>query len=117
MQLGASGYLFNVLTITPAFPQGLVSDNFGMWVLSLVVLIYVASGGLRAVAYVDTLQCVLLWLGIVMVGVIALDAVGGWRALTMAMASLANSSVGYWGTTQGSRSAAVTTTLTSRSLA
>ena len=116
MQLGASGYLFNVLTITPAFPQGLVSDNFGMWVLSLVVLIYVASGGLRAVAYVDTLQCVLLWLGIVMVGVIALDAVG-WRALTMAMASLANSSVGYWGRRKGSRSAAVTTTLTSRSLA
>jgi SSS family solute:Na+ symporter len=101
VQLGASGYLFNVLTITPAYPQGLVSDNFGMWVLSFVVLIYVASGGLRAVAYVDTLQCILLWLGIVMVGVIALDAVGGWRALTMAMASLANSSVGYWGTTKG----------------
>lgn len=101
VQLGASGYLFNVLTITPAYPHGLVSNVFGMWVLALVILIYVASGGLRAVAYVDTLQCVLLWFGIVIAGIIALDAVGGWRALNMAMASLADSSVGRWGTTGG----------------
>ena len=86
VQLGASGYLFNVLTITSSYPEGLVSENFGMWVLSFIVLIYVASGGLRAVAYVDTLQCILLWLGIVIVGVIALEAVGGWDALNMAMA-------------------------------
>jgi Na+/proline symporter len=101
VQLGASGYLFNVLTITPAYPQGLVSENFGMWVLSFFVLIYVASGGLRAVAYVDTMQCVLLWFGIVIVGVIALEAVGGWNALNMAMSALADSGVGLWGTTRG----------------
>ena len=58
VQLGASGFLFNVLT------DGLISVNVGMWVLSAVVLVYVASGGLRAVAYVDTLQCILLALGI-----------------------------------------------------
>ena len=101
VQLGASGYLFNVLTITSSYPEGLVSENFGMWVLSFIVLIYVASGGLRAVAYVDTLQCILLWLGIVIVGVIALEAVGGWDALNRAMASLARTDVGTWGTTQG----------------
>ena len=101
VQLGASGYLFNVLTATPAYPNGLVGEDFGMWVLSLVVLIYVASGGLRAVAYVDTVQCVLLWLGIVIVGIIALEAVGGWNALNMAMSRSAHSDVGRWGTTQG----------------
>jgi len=100
VQLGASGYLFNVLTITPAYPNGLVGEDFGMWVLSLVVLIYVASGGLRAVAYVDTVQCLLLWLGIVIVGVIALNAVGGWESLNLALANLAHSTVGRWGTTQ-----------------
>jgi Na+(H+)/acetate symporter ActP len=46
VQLGASGFLFNVLT------DDLISNNLGMWILSLVVLVYVASGGLRAVAYV-----------------------------------------------------------------
>lgn len=101
VQLGASGYLFNVLTTTDAYPAGLVSENFGMWVLAMVVLIYVASGGLRAVAYVDTLQCVLLALGIIITGVIALNAIGGWDALNNAMARLAGTSIGDYGTTKG----------------
>ena len=68
VQLRASGFLFNVLT------DGLLSIEVGMWVLSAVVFIYVASGGLRAVAYVDTLQCILLAAGIVIIGVIAVNA-------------------------------------------
>ena len=95
VQLGASGFLFNVLT------DDLLSVNVGMWVLSLVVLIYVASGGLRAVAYVDTLQCVLLALGIVVTGIIAINLAGGWDALNAGFAKLAASDVGRWGTTKG----------------
>ncbi|UCH74337.1 MAG: sodium:solute symporter [Rhodospirillales bacterium] len=94
VQLGASGFLFNVLT------DDLVPVNFGMWVLSLVVLIYVASGGLRAVAYVDTVQCVLLALGIVITGFIALNMAGGWGALNEGFARLAaEPGVGRWGAT------------------
>ena len=95
VQLGASGFLFNVLT------DGLIPVEAGMWVLSLVVLIYVASGGLRAVAYVDTLQCILLGLGIIVTGIIALNLAGGWEALNEGFARLAASDVGKWGTTQG----------------
>ena len=95
VQLGASGYLFNVLT------DGMFDVNVGMWVLSLVVLVYVASGGLRAVAYVDTLQCILLALGIVVTGFIALDLAGGWAALNEGFAKLAASDVAKWGTTGG----------------
>jgi solute:Na+ symporter, SSS family len=93
VQLGASGFLFNVLT------DGLVSEEVGMWVLSLVVLIYVATGGLRAVAYVDTVQCILLALGIVITGLIALDLAGGWASLNEGFARLAASNVGKWGMT------------------
>ena len=94
VQLGASGFLFNVLT------DGLISVNVGMWVLSAVVLVYVASGGLRAVAYVDTLQCILLALGIVITGFIALNMAGGWDALNAGFAELAkNPEVGKWGAT------------------
>jgi len=93
VQLEASGYLFQVLT------DNLVSETFGMWVLSLVVLIYVAFGGLRAVAYVDTMQCILLALGIVITGFIALNAIGGWEAFNQGLAKLAASDVGKWGTT------------------
>jgi len=65
LQLRASGFLFNVLT------DGMLGVETGMWMLSAVVLIYVASGGLRAVAYVDTMQAVLLALGIVAIGIIS----------------------------------------------
>ncbi|MEM7025072.1 MAG: sodium:solute symporter family protein, partial [Pseudomonadota bacterium] len=83
VQLRASGFLFNVLT------DGLLGVEVGMWVLSAVVFIYVASGGLRAVAYVDTLQCIMLAAGIVIIGVIALNAVGGWASLNQDIGLLA----------------------------
>ncbi|MEJ2343888.1 MAG: sodium:solute symporter [Gammaproteobacteria bacterium] len=83
IQLRASGFLFNVLT------DGMLGVEAGMWLLSAVVLIYVASGGLRAVAYVDTMQAILLALGIVVIGIIALNAVGGWDRLNQGIAALA----------------------------
>ena len=95
VQLGASGFLFNVLT------DGLVSKDVGMWVLSGVVLIYVASGGLRAVAYVDTLQCILLAVGIIAIGMITLNLIGGWGELQAGIAKLATTPGTKWGTTQG----------------
>lgn len=97
VQLGASGFLFTVLT------DGLVPKDFGMWLLSLVVLIYVASGGLRAVAYVDTMQCILLALGIIITGIIALTFVGGWDSLAASLAELGRHPEwsAKWGSTQG----------------
>ncbi len=83
VQLRASGFLFNILT------DGLLGVETGMWMLSLVVIIYVASGGLRAVAYVDTMQCLLLAGGILAIGIITLNAVGGWTALNDGIAQLA----------------------------
>jgi len=83
VQLRASGFLFNVLT------DGLLGVEVGMWMLSLVVIIYVASGGLKAVAYVDTVQCILLAGGILAIGLITLNAVGGFDALNQGIASLA----------------------------
>ena len=76
IQLRASGVLFNILT------DGMFSVNVGMWMLAIVVLLYVGLGGLRSVAYVDTAQCILLWSGIVALGVIATNFAGGWDSLT-----------------------------------
>ena len=84
VQLRASGFLFNVLT------DGLLGVEVGMWMLSIVVIIYVASGGLRAVAYVDSLQAILLAFGIVAIGMIALNHVGGFEKLNEGIAALAN---------------------------
>jgi len=83
VQLRASGFLFNVLT------DNMLSINVGMWLLSAIVIIYVASGGLRAVAYVDTVQAILLAVGIVAIGVIAIYHVGGWSNLNESIGILA----------------------------
>ncbi len=83
VQLRASGFLFNIVT------DGQFAVEAGMWLLSAVVVIYVASGGLRAVAYVDTVQCVLLAVGIFTIGLITLHYAGGWTALNEGIANLA----------------------------
>lgn len=75
IQLRASGVLFNILT------DGMFSVNVGMWMLAIIVLLYVGLGGLRSVAYVDTAQCVLLFLGICSLGIISVNFAGGWDSL------------------------------------
>lgn len=83
LQLRASGFLFNVLT------DGRLPVDTGMCLLAAAMLIYVGLGGLRTVAYVDMLQCVLLIFGIVVIGIITLSNVGGWDRLTNGIAALA----------------------------
>ncbi len=87
VQLRASGDLFNVLT------DGFVSVNFGMFALSTVVMIYVASGGLRSVAFVDCAQAILLAVGIAILGGIAINYVGGWSGFTQGLADLVRTDV------------------------
>ena len=82
VQLKASGSLFNVLT------DGLVPVNVGMVALSTVVMIYVASGGLRSVAFVDCAQAILLALGITILGFVVINYSGGWLGFTDGIASL-----------------------------
>ena len=82
IQLRASGALFNVLT------DGMISTNFGMILLSTVVVVYVASGGLRSVAYVDCAQAVLLALGIVILGMITITWIGGWSLFVQGIGDL-----------------------------
>ena len=90
IQLKASGLLFNRLTTgTPLEGSFIGSVEGGAIVLSVIVFIYVASGGLRSVAYVDCVQCILLAFGIVVLGFIALDLVGGWTAFKGGLATLA----------------------------
>ena len=82
VQLRASGSLFNVLT------DGLIPVNVGMIALSTVVMIYVASGGLKSVAFVDCAQAILLALGITILGGVVLYYLGGWSGFTGGLAEL-----------------------------
>ena len=87
VQLRASGSLFNVLT------DGLVPVNVGMIALSTVVMIYVASGGLKSVAFVDCAQAILLALGITVLGGVVLHYSGGWSGFTTGLAEIVSSDI------------------------
>ena len=82
VQLKASGSLFNVLS------DGFISVNLGMFALTAIVVIYVASGGLKSVAYVDCAQAVLLAVGIAILGGVALHYSGGWSGFTSGLSNL-----------------------------
>src|SRR3546814_14107582 len=79
----------------------MVHTEWGMWILSIIVLVYVASGGPRAVAYVDTLQCIMLAVGIVIVGLIAYDIAGGRDSLNAGLSKKADPPDGKGCTTKG----------------
>jgi Na+/proline symporter len=87
VQLKASGSLFNVLS------DGLISVNLGMFALTTVVVIYVASGGLKSVAYVDCAQAILLAVGIAILGGVALHYSGGWSGFTTGLANIVTDDV------------------------
>jgi len=95
LQLAGSGKLFNVLS------DGMWGVTTGTWVLAGIVALYVGLGGLKSVAYVDTLQAVLLWFGIIAIGFITYDLIGGWDALNEGLAKVALVEGTKWGTTPG----------------
>ncbi|MEJ2688691.1 MAG: sodium:solute symporter family protein [Deltaproteobacteria bacterium] len=87
IQLRAAGFLFQSLT------GGAMAASLGMLLLTVIVILYVACGGLLAVAYVDTAQCVLMAIGITLIGLLTLSAVGGWSALSEGLGRLTSPQV------------------------
>ena len=73
VQLIASGELFHSTTGVPVIT--------GSILLAAIVVFYVAAGGIRSIAWVDALQCILLITGIITLGAFVLHSVGGWAEL------------------------------------
>lgn len=82
----AGGIVFSVL-----LPEMQVGPFDSFWIGSILVILltgaYTVLGGLRAVAYTEALQTLVLVLGSVLVTVYGLDALGGWSALREACGS------------------------------
>jgi len=56
--------------------------HFSIWVSSITVAVYVALGGLLSAVFNEVLQFFLIWLGTLLIPVLGLVEVGGWRKLT-----------------------------------
>src|SRR6202142_1397890 len=55
--------------------------NFSIWVSSITVAVYVALGGLKSAIYNEVLQFVLIWAGALLIPILGLIEVGGWKNL------------------------------------
>jgi SSS family solute:Na+ symporter len=55
--------------------------NFSIWVSSITVMVYVMLGGLLSAIFNEVLQFVLIWAGALLVPVIGLVEVGGWKGM------------------------------------
>lgn len=88
-QLAAAGSILHVLLgweLQVAF-----------FVAAFVVIVYTATGGFLAVTYTDWVQCILLLLGVAVIGVpIAWGAVGGFAGLQAALPAT-HFDIGAWG--------------------
>ncbi|MDP4999364.1 MAG: sodium:solute symporter [Saprospiraceae bacterium] len=76
----AGGIVFGVLLPEVSF-MGLDSFWIGSILMILLTGLYTMLGGLRAVAYTETMQTVILVLGAVLTTIYGLDALGGWGEL------------------------------------
>ena len=93
LQLTASGDLIQILS------DGTVDRTVAMWVLTAVLFFSVCIGGLRAVAYVGTLQGLLLAAGLTAIGLVAYGKLGGIAAFNGLLAKLGATGLGPWGAT------------------
>ncbi len=84
IQLKISGLLFHNLT------NGLVSVEFGMWVLSIVVMAYAASGGLWTISRVNGVQLILMVIGLLLVTWLMSNNTGGWKKLFYGIAAVSS---------------------------
>ena len=54
----------------------------GVIVGAVIIILYTLVGGYKAVAWTDLIQGILMLLGLIVVPIIAIDAAGGWSAVT-----------------------------------
>jgi solute:Na+ symporter, SSS family len=85
LQLQMAGFLVSFLS------EGAIDQTLATWVLSVPLVIYISLGGLRSVAFVATLQSLLLGAGILTLGIAAYIHIGGFNSLTQALGELAMS--------------------------
>ena len=82
----AGGVVFSVLLPDISF-MGLNSFWIGSILVVVLTGLYTVAGGMKAVAYTEALQTIILILGSILVTVYGLHALGGWDVLTSTVPS------------------------------
>ena len=84
LQLSLGGLLINVLS------DELVGTGSGAILIGSVIIVYLSLGGLRSLIYINGFQFLFFTFGIVCIGFITYDLVGGWDLLNESLSRIAN---------------------------
>lgn len=82
LQFTAAGHAFSILS------DGLLSFEFGMYVMGVIVIVYVFLGGLKAAAMTNALQGTLMLLALLLGGVYGITLLGGFGSFIDGLADL-----------------------------
>lgn len=65
-----------------------IDFQIALWIMGLVAVIYTVLGGLKAVIYTDTVQWIILMVGLIFIGLpLGYYAVGGWETIQASLPS------------------------------
>jgi len=84
MQLALAGLLINIVS------DNIIGTVSASILIGAVAVVYLSTGGIRSLIYIDSIQLLLTIFGIICIGFIAYDLVGGWNLLNESLSRIAN---------------------------
>jgi len=84
MQLSLGGLLLSILT------DNIIGSGSAAILIGAVISIYLSTGGMKSIIYIDSIQFLLMIFGIFCIGFITYDLVGGWDLLNESLSRIAS---------------------------
>ena len=82
MQLALGGLLISILS------DNLIGAGSASILIGSVIIVYLSTGGIKSMIYIDTVQFLFIVFGIVCIGFITYDLVGGWDLLNESLSRI-----------------------------
>ena len=84
MQLSLGGILISILS------DDIIGAGLASFLIGGVIILYLSIGGIKSIVYIDTIQFLFVIFGVVSIGFITLDLVGGWDLLNESLSRISN---------------------------
>ena len=84
MQLSLGGILISILS------DNIIGAGSASFLIGGVIIFYLGISGIKSIVYIDTIQFLFVIFGVVSVGFITLDLVGGWDLLNESLSRISN---------------------------
>ena len=83
MQLSLGGLLISILS------DGVIGSGSAAILIGAIIAIYLSAGGIKSIIYIESIQFLLIIFGIVCIGFVTYDLVGGWDLLNESLSRVA----------------------------